>query len=219
MYFNDYFVLFVDYFYSLAVPNLTNVNLQIMKTKLFYLCLGVITLSMASCESESNSESNVNAYASRQNVEVTSTNVNLPDVSPCITTDLLAGRRYDAGDIRVYFDSDKVYVEYETSADWYIRETHLYIGEHELLPVNRRGEPVPLYFQLGEAYPEGAQTLIYAVSKSNLPKCFTISANAEVYRTVEGEIVQAEMAWGRGERFTQTSWGMFFDACQSDCSN
>ncbi len=194
-------------------------NLQIMKTKLFYLCLGVITLTMVSCESENNSETNLNKFSTEQDVVATSTNENLPDFSPCVTTDLLAGRRYDAGDIRIYFDTDKVYVEYQTNEDWYIRETHLYIGEQELIPVNRRGEPVPVHYPIGELFPEGAQTLVYAVSKADLPKCFSISANAEVYRVEDGEVVQAEAAWATGERFTQTSWGMFFDVCQSDCLN
>ncbi|MFN3752713.1 hypothetical protein [Flavobacterium sp.] len=188
-----------------------------MKTKLFYLCLGVITLSMVSCETENNSETNVNNVAAKQTVVVTTTNVNLPDFSPCVTTDLLAGRRFDAGELRVYFDAEKVYVEYETNENWYIRKTHLYIGDQELTPVNRRGEPVPVNFPMGGTHPEGEQNIVYSISKDVLPKCFSISANAEVYLVQDGEIVLVETAWARGERFTQSSWGMFFDVCQSNC--
>jgi hypothetical protein len=188
-----------------------------MKTKLFYLCLGVITLTMVSCESENNSDSSVNNLAAKQNEVVYSTNENLPDYSPCVTTDLLAARRFDAGEFRVYFDAEKVYVEYETNEDWYIRETHLYIGNQELTPLNRRGEPVPANYPMGGLHPDGEQNVVYSVSKSTLPKCFAISANAQVYRVQDGEIVLVETAWARGERFTQTSWGMFFDVCQSSC--
>jgi hypothetical protein len=219
MHFNDYFVYFEDYFYSLAVPNLLIMNLQIMKTKLFFLCLGVITLTMVSCESENNSDTSVNNVAAKQDVVVSSTNLSLPDVSPCMTTNLLAGQRYDAGDIRVYFDSEKVYVEYETSTNWYIRKTNLYIGDCELIPVNRRGEPIPSHFPMGETQANGAQTLVYAMDKANLPKCFCISAYAEVYRIQNWQIVQAENSWGQGERFNENSWGMFFSICQDECSN
>jgi hypothetical protein len=70
---------------------------------------------MASCESENNSDSSANNVAAKQNEVVNSTNENLPDFSPCVTTDLLAARRFDAGEFRVYFDAEKVYVEYETN--------------------------------------------------------------------------------------------------------
>ncbi len=186
-----------------------------MKTKLF-LFLGVITFAMTSCETENNSDDAVN---SKQNVQVNSTNSDLPDVSPCTTTDLLAGKRYDAGNINVYFDSEKVYVEYEAGTDWQIKKTHLYIGDTELIPVNRIGEPTPGLFPMGETNTEGAQTLVYAVSKADLPKCFSISAHAEVCRFQENGVLQVETAWARGERFTQTAWGMYFNVCQDDCSN
>jgi hypothetical protein len=190
-----------------------------MKTKLFYLCLGVITLTMVSCETENNSDSSVNNVAAKQNVVVSSTNESLPDFSPCVTTDLLAARRFDAGEFRVYFDAEKVYVEYQTNEDWFIRETRLYIGDQVLTPVNRRGEPVPANYPMGGLHPDGEQNIVYSISKHLLPKCFSISANAQVYRVQDGEIVLVETAWARGERFTQTSWGMFFDVCQSDCNN
>ncbi|WP_284651070.1 hypothetical protein [Flavobacterium terrisoli] len=190
-----------------------------MKTKLFYLFLGAFTLTMISCETENNSDSNTNNAASKQNIVVTSTSSDLPENSPCITTTLIAGQRYNAGDIRVYFDNDKVYVEYETAGNWYIRKTHLYIGDCALIPVNRRGEPIPGHFPFRGTQPSGTQVVVYAMDKANLPKCFCISAHADVYRMVNGQVVQSETAWAQGERFTQSSWGMFMSVCEDDCPN
>ncbi len=198
-----------------------------MKTKLF-LFLGVITFAMTSCETENNSDDVVNA---KQNVQVNSvTQVNntsqvnstaseLPDVSPCVTTDLLAGKRYDAGDINVYFDSEKVYVQYEAAGDWQLKKTNLYIGDVLLTPVNRIGEPRQELFPMGETNTQGAQTLVYAVSRATLPKCFSISAHAEVCRLLPNGTLQVETAWARGQRFTQTNWPMYFNLCQEQCAN
>lgn len=201
----------------LAVPNLLIMNLQIMKTKLFYLFLGAFTLTMISCESENNSESNT--VSSKQDIVVTSVNENLPDTSPCLSTNLLAGQRQDAGDINVYFDEDKVYVEYQTAGNWYIRKTHLYIGDCQLIPVNRRGEAIPGHFPMGESQPEGSQSLVYAMDRADLPKCFCISAHAEVYRMQNGQVQQTQTAWAQGERFTQNGWAMYFSVCEDDCAN
>lgn len=188
-----------------------------MKTKLFYLFLGAFTLTMISCESESNSETNT--VASKQNIVVTTVNVNLPGNSPCLTTNLLAGQRFNAGEVRVYFDTDKVYVEFETNPNWYLRKTKLYVGDCELIPVNRRGEPIPGHFPMGGTQPTGTQNVVYAMDKADLPKCFCISAHADVYRMQGTQLVQSETAWGQGERFTQSGWGMFFSVCEDDCAN
>jgi hypothetical protein len=111
-------------------------------------------------------------------------------------------------------------VEYQTSANWYLRKTHLYVGDIKLVPLTRLGDPNFEFFPISETLPEGAETAIYTIAKSSLRKCFSISAYAEVYRTDSvGEIVQIENAWSAGERFNSESFGMYFDVCQSDCSN
>ena len=92
-----------------------------MKTKLLCLFLGTFALTFTSCETENSTDETIN---SKQNLQVNSTNNELPDVSPCITTDLLAGKRYDAGDINVYFDAEKDYVQLEAGINLHIKKTH-----------------------------------------------------------------------------------------------
>lgn len=230
MHFIDYFVHFIDNQYSLAVPNLTNGS-TIMKTKLLYLFFGVFALTMTSCETESSSESNDAAF--RQNLQALNpdnqfTNpdsalnnaaIILPGNSPCLTTDLLAGDRYDSGDVRVYFDAEKVYVELAAEPDWFIKKTNVYIGNLQLVPLNRRGVPIIAQFPISGNYADGAQSLIYFIPRSSLPKCFCLSVYAEVFRTENGQIVQSERAWSQGERFGTSSTAMYLNVCQSACTN
>jgi hypothetical protein len=187
-----------------------------MKSKLCFLLMGAFTLTLTSCETENVSESTI---ANRQML-VANLAAPINDYTPCANTELLAGQDIDAGDIKVYFDATNLYVEYQTSANWYLKKTHLYVGDLRLVPLTRLGNPNFEYFPINETHPQGAETAIYTISKSSLKKCFVISAYAEVYRTDGvGEIVQIENAWSTGERFNSENWGMYFDVCQSDCSN
>lgn len=184
-----------------------------MKTKLFYPFLFFALLVFASCEKENGSDS---ISTSKLSATV-SNNTAIDGLTPCVTTNLMAGQNYDVGDVKVFFDLDSVYVQYETTSNWFIKKTHLYVGDCELIPVTRNGSPIPGQFPISTSYPSGTQSVIYAIAKSGLPECFCIAAHAEVYRVENGQIVQTETAWAAGERFTPKSWAMFFSVCQSDC--
>ncbi|MBP8157248.1 MAG: hypothetical protein KAX93_02610 [Flavobacterium sp.] len=187
-----------------------------MKSKLRYLFIGAFAMTMTSCETENVSDSNTTA----RQMAPTANSAVVNELTPCASSELLAAQRYDAGDIKVYFDAQNVYVEYQTSANWHLRKTHLFVGDQRLVPITRLGAPNYEFFPINETHPEGAESAIYSISKANLPKCFIITAYAEVYRTESnGEIVQIEAAWSEGNRFDSESWGMFFNVCQSDCSN
>lgn len=186
-----------------------------MKTKILSLFLGVFTITLTSCETENNSDQST---ASRQMAPVANS-INISELSPCAYTELIADQRYDAGDIKVYFDATHVYVEYQASISWSIRETHLFIGKQNMIPLNRYGSPNPSLFPISESFEGGTEAAIYSLPRAGLPKCFTISAFAVVNRLLNGSVIQTESAWSEGVRFNQESWGMFFDVCQSDCSN
>ncbi|MFN3752712.1 hypothetical protein [Flavobacterium sp.] len=185
-----------------------------MKTKLLYLFVGVMALTFAGCENENVSE--------EKQSTLTKTSLNNPTantlaLTPCTVSNLMAGQNYDSGDLNVYFDLDNVYVEYTTTENWYIRKTHLYVGNCRLIPKNNAGNPIPGQFPLSNTLAGGTQTITYTIPKTNLPSCFCIAAHAEVYRVQNGTVVQTETAWASGERFTQKSWATFFSVCQDDC--
>ena len=184
-----------------------------MKTKLFYLMVAVVALTVAACENENSSNLN---RSSQMNSTVTSSE-RIEDLSPCVSQDLIAGQHYVAGNVYVYVDLDSVYVEYKTTADWYIKKTHLYVGNCQLIPRNNSGNPVPGRFPISTTFPNGTQSVVYAIAKSSLPDCFCVAAHAEVYRVKDGLIIQSETAWAQGDRFTSRNWATFFSVCQSDC--
>lgn len=189
-----------------------------MTSKSLLLFMGALALTMTSCETENVSETNA---TTRQALMTTAVAVApIENLTPCAHTELLAAQRYDAGDIKVYFDQNNLYVEYQASTNWHLRKTHLYVGDQRLIPLTRLGSPNVEFFPIQETLGEGAQIAMYSIPKVNLRKCFIISAYAEVYKTdSNGEIIQVESAWSTGERFSEESWGMYFDVCQSDCSN
>ena len=189
-----------------------------MTSKSLLLFMGALALTMTSCETENVSETNATARQASMTTAVAAAPID--NLTPCAHSELLAGQRYDAGDIKVYFDQDNLYVEYQASINWHLRKTHLYVGDQRLIPLTRLGNPNVEFFPIQQTLSEGTQTVMYTFPKNNLRKCFIISAYAEVYKTdSSGEIVQVESAWSTGERFNEDSWGMYFDVCQSDCSN
>jgi hypothetical protein len=185
-----------------------------MKTKLFYLFTGLISLSFVSCEKEENSNQQKTAQPETTSVTTSAALINL---TPCVTNNLLAGQHHDAGDLRVYVDLENVYVEYVTTGNWYIKKTHLFAGNCSEIPVTRNGSPVPGQFPVSNTFSGETQSVVYSFAKANLPECFCVAAHAEVYRKENNQIVQTETAWAQGEPFTPRSWGMFFSVCQSDC--
>jgi hypothetical protein len=186
-----------------------------MKTKILSLFLGAFTLVLTSCESETITDSGA---TSRQNAPVTN-NINVSDLTPCAHTELIAGQRYDAGDLKIYFDSSNLYVEYQASTNWRLRETHLFVGDQSMIPVTRYGSANSALFPVSETFQNGTDIAIYSFPRAALPKCFSIAAFAEVQRLQNGVVVQSEVAWGEGERIHPSDWGMSFDVCQSDCSS
>ncbi len=185
-----------------------------MKTKLLYLFVGAIALTFAACENENVSEQK---QPSQSKSAINNPTVNSTDLTPCTVIDFVAGQNYDSGDLSVYFDLENVYIEYTTTDNWYIRKTHLYVGNCQLIPRNNAGNPIPGQFPISDILPGGTQTITYTIPKTNLPECFCVAAHAEVYRVENGTVVQTETAWAAGERFTQKGWATFFSVCQSDC--
>lgn len=183
-----------------------------MKTKLLYLLVGAFALTFSSCENDESA--NLDSTA-RKNSNVANTVVT--GLTPCVNTNLMAGQHFDAGDVNLYVDLNNVYVEYVATGDWYIKKTHLYVGNCQAIPRNNSGAPIPGQFPISTTYIIGTQSIVYTFAKSTLPECFCVAAHAEVVKVQNGVTVQTETAWADGVRFTNRNWATYFSACQSDC--
>ncbi|MDI9256033.1 hypothetical protein [Flavobacterium sedimenticola] len=183
-----------------------------MKTKLFYLTACFISLTFVSCETEESAQTNDATASKIQNSNVSV----IADMVPAYSTDLTIRDQYDAGDVNVYFDEQTAYFEYKTAANWRVKKIQLYVGDFELVPTNTNGTAIPDRFPIKSNYANGTESVVYAVSKSALPDCFTVSARAEVYRNGLNLTVQNETAWGYGDKFSSRDWSMYFNICQPE---
>lgn len=132
---------------------------------------------------------------------------------------LLAGQKYEAGNILVVNNSENLYVGYLTTGDWKLKAIHLYVGSAEGLPVNGPGNLVPGQFPIKAEFEELQNFYYVEIPLSSLPEgCVTIAAHAEVVKVVNGEVVQKETAFGEGDKVGK-NWFMKFEYCIEVCED
>lgn len=135
-----------------------------------------------------------------------------------ISTELFGGQTILVGSLEVTNDEEFLYVTYITTNDWYLNETHLYVGPFDELPTNNSNTPVPGHFPYSEDHVGLVNTYTYTIPLEGLPDCYIIAAHASVYKIVNGEVVQSETAWGFGTPFPNTNrWGWYMDYCTQVC--
>lgn len=144
-------------------------------------------------------------------------------VPECLTpteTPILAGQTTDVGTVTVWNDETNVYVHYQTSGDYKLKRTHLYVGACNAIPTNNSGNP-----RIGQ-YPyqtshgtTGVSSYTYTISRSNLSGCVCVSAHAEVVAyNSSGQQIFNETGWGQGQQIVDGgSWAMKFEYCPQDC--
>ena len=140
-------------------------------------------------------------------------------VDNCLPTEvmLVAGQTMDAGTVTVSNDPDYIYVTYTTANGWLLTQTHLYVGDCALIPVNNPGNPIPGQFPYGGNH-DRITSYTYQVPISAIPVggCGCIAAHAVVVQVDgSGHVTNTQTAWGNGVRINLTggNWGMKFDYC------
>jgi len=138
------------------------------------------------------------------------------DCTPVEVT-LVAGQTINAGTITVSNDADFIYVTYTTTNGWVLSETHLYVGDCSLIPVNNPGNPIPGQFPYSGSH-SNITSYTYQVPISRIPPggCGCIAAHAVVKQyNASNQLVSTQTGWGNGVRINLTggNWGMKFDYC------
>jgi hypothetical protein len=140
-------------------------------------------------------------------------------VDGCIPTEvnLIAGQTMVAGTVTVSNDAEYIYVTYTTTGGWVLTQTHLYVGDCALIPVNNPGNPIPGQFPYGGNH-NNITTITYQVPISKIPagSCGCIAAHAVVKElNSSGGTIQTQTGWGQGTQINMGSgnWGMKFDYC------
>jgi hypothetical protein len=135
------------------------------------------------------------------------------------STNLIAGQRVDAGDIKVCNDADTLTIAYEATFPWCLLETNLHAAirpdppadPDSNIPQNRRGNPQPGHFDYGEEYGDCLNGP--AVFEIPLDKIEVAPGNAVVIaaHAVVEDGARSESAWGEGTRFVpRGNWATYF---------
>ena len=126
---------------------------------------------------------------------------------------LIAGQNINAGTVTVTNDANFIYVTYATTNGWTISQTHLYVGDCALIPVNHAGNPQPGHFPYTGTH-SNVTSYTYQVPISAIPEgdCGCIAAHCVVNKSGPGGGTQT--AWGNGSQINVGgSWAMKFDFC------
>lgn len=146
-----------------------------------------------------------------------------------IVYELLAGQNIDVGEITVTNDQSKVYITYETSGNWWLTETHLFVGEKSDLPLTANGNPKIGHYPYHGDH-DHVQSVQFVIDinndwsmNENGEYCLTISMHASVVlKNSEGIIQQSETAFGKGDQpieFGGNRWGWFHNLCLNNCKS
>lgn len=139
--------------------------------------------------------------------------------SETISVPYYAGQDIGIGNLEVSNDEDYLYVTYNLEGDWYLSETHLFIGEESQLPTNGANTPIPGHFPFTSSHQNGVQTFTYNIPLADLPECYIIAAHAAVEQiNDEGQVISTETGWSFGVPFPNTNrWGWFTEYCTQTC--
>lgn len=129
---------------------------------------------------------------------------------------LLADQTIPVGSIRVGNDQDNLYVIYETSSDWPMWQTSLFVGDDvEGVPTNKNGNPKVGQFPFTSDHSPATTQVVWKVPADQVPSGSAIIA---AYAQVGPEDAR-EGAWAEGPPITQgRSWAMYFTYDLQECA-
>lgn len=192
-----------------------------MKSALLFLLVMFVGLGQFGCRPDSDIAT-PNAQNAR-NLHYSSDLVSNTSNEPCGTpmvVDFLAGQHIHAGTVQVHNTGTNVVVTFTTLNGWQLRHTHLYVGHCDSIPKNGAGNPQIGNFPYQTAHSPYLTTYTYTFPLSDFDACFCWAAHAEVVLLdADGNVIQAETAWGNGTQFVQEggSWAMFNSYCKQEC--
>ena len=139
-----------------------------------------------------------------------------------ITSTLYAGQHIDIGTLTVSNNDTNLYITYEVKENWWLEETHLFVGKKEDLPLTNSGNPKIGHFPYHGTH-KLTQSYIFTIPLENLEDCYVIVAHASAVQKANDEIISSETAFAKGTEvnyeFDGNRWGWYFKYCTSDCDD
>lgn len=182
-------------------------------TKLFVLGICFCLLPITGCKKEQLTHNDGNS--------VSSFNRTAQAPAPCGTpfvTDLLAGQNMDAGNVTIYNTQDSLYIFVETSGNWKLTSTKIYVGTLAGMPQTSTGNPKVGQFPYKKNFNPSATSSLTVISLAGLPACYIVAVHADLQEVVNGTIVQTQTGWGNGTPIPGNNWAMYINYCTQACN-
>jgi len=134
------------------------------------------------------------------------------------TVAFLAGQHIDVGDIIISNDDNNLYITYDLEGgNWWLKETHLFVGNYDAIPFNGGGNPKIGHFPYHGDHGQ-TQNYVFTIPLDKLEDCFEIIAHAEVVQIEGGQTIGSETAFGIGDgEFPGSRWGWYISHCEQEC--
>ncbi|MEL4457190.1 hypothetical protein [Lutimonas vermicola] len=148
------------------------------------------------------------------------------------TKELYGGQSIDVGGLTYSSDNENIYITYTTEGDWYLEETHLFVGCPKDVPFNNAGNPVIGAFPLKAEHDPMVQSYTYMIPRSNFDNLTCSNAPCEGGLAVithasvnklnsSNEVIQQETAFQQCTPdtvdFPGNRWGCWDWFCPQDC--
>lgn len=131
-------------------------------------------------------------------------------------TDLIAGQHEDVGDVKVWNDGTNLYVQYETTGGWVLKETHLAVAE-ELngIPQTKKGNPIPGKFPYSTQHDPLVTMYTYEIELGDWEPGTELCIATHAAVSLQDHS-KKETAWGggceEGMRFVERgNWATYFE--------
>lgn len=193
--------------------------MQLNPPKLKFLLLVkalLLLITISACKKNSLSE---NPTSIQQNPVTIKTASSTQSRCGETNVDLLAGQFTVAGSIIISNDAENLYVQYQTTGNWVIGQTHLYVGDIALLPKNKSGNPQIGQFPYNTPHSPYVSAYTYTIPLSQLGECFSVAAHAELYLLDgSGNVIRTETGWSKGTQISpKGSWAQYTSYCKQQC--
>ena len=132
---------------------------------------------------------------------------------------IYAGQHIDVGNLKISNSDTELFVTYDVSAgNWWLSETHLFVGDIEDAPFNNSGNPKIGNFPYHGEH-ELTKEYTFVIPLDGLGEEISIIAHAVVIKKEDGQTVSNETAFGFGEEeFEGSRWGWIISYEKQDCN-
>ena len=135
--------------------------------------------------------------------------------------DLTAGQTIPVGAVNVWNDSDNLYVEFLTTGNWYIKETHVHVGTSLAdIPANGNGTPIPGQFDYQTNHPAPyVQQVLHTIPLTWADyTTLVIAAHAAVVEVDDnGNVISEETAFGGPNPGPGPRWWFYIEYTVEPC--